>query len=119
MARGERNGRFGVGGRKLGRLGTMLVIAVAVAFIQAAPAHAQRNRQYGSNFAWGYSTPQRGYYNGPAYGMYGPYGPYPYYRNGGGNVQYFRNGRNAFWVETYRDERGSLRQRTGMFFGGR
>lgn len=79
-----------------------------------------RSQPYGGNFAWGYSTPQTTYYNGPAYGVFGPfyYGPGGYGGGGGSNVQYFQRGRNAFWVETYRDDEGHLRQRTGLFFGG-
>lgn len=40
-------------------------------------------------------------------------------RNGGGNVHYVRDGGNVFWVETYRDEGGALRQRTALSFAGR
>ena len=97
-----------------------LVMSLLVVGVVTAVAPAANAQQYGSNFGWSYSTPRMTYYNGPAYGGYGPY-PYPYYGNrGGGNVQYFQRGRNAFWVETYRDNNGRLQTRTGQFYyGGR
>lgn len=105
------------------RMGTaVLVVLLALA---TASARAEQGRQYGSNFGWSYSTPRMTYYNGPAFGLIGPYGPYAPYGYGygygaGRNVQYFRSGRNAFAVETYRDRDGRLRQRTGIFYyGGR
>lgn len=118
MAIGRQGGRRGFGWRRL--VGLVAIAGLAVSTAQAA--RAQQCRPYGGNFGWSYSTPQTTYYNGPAYGMYGPYGPYPYPysgNGGGGNVQYFRRGRNAFWVETYRDQQGNLRQRTGqLYYGG-
>jgi hypothetical protein len=102
-------------GTLLRGLGVALLAAALV--LPTASADAQQRRQYGSNFGWSYSTPRTTYYNGPASGLIGPYG-YGYGR--GGNVQYFRSGRNAFAVETYRDRDGRLRQRTGVFYyGGR
>jgi hypothetical protein len=90
------------------------LLAAALALLTAS-AHAQPRRQYGSNFGWSYSTPRTTYYNGPSFGLISPYG-YDY--GEGGNVQYFRSGRNAFAVETYRDRDGRLRQRTGIFYNG-
>jgi hypothetical protein len=89
--------------------------------LPTAAAKGQQPRQYGRYFGWSYSTPRTTYYNGPAFELIGPYGALPYYGAGGrGNVQYFRSGRNAFAVETYRDRNGRLRQRTGVFYyGGR
>lgn len=103
--------------RWAGRAALGVILLAAVAGPGSPSALAQR---YGGNFGWSYSTPRMTYYNGPAFGVYGPYGPYPYYGAGGGNVQYFQRGRNALWVETYRDRNGRLRQRTGQFYyGGR
>jgi hypothetical protein len=97
--------------------GLAVALLAAALVLPTASAHAQQRRQYGSNFGWSYSTPRTTYYNGPAFGLVGPYG---YGYGGGGNVQYFRSGRNAFAVETYRDRDGRLRQRTGIFYyGGR
>lgn len=120
MASGGTSGRSE--SRRCGGLMTALLVG-AVVLASAATAEAQQGRGYGSNFGWSYSTPRTTYYNGPAIGLIGPYGPYPGYGygyGGGGNVQYFRSGRSAFAVETYRDRDGRLRTRTGVFYyGGR
>lgn len=118
-----RKGGLGFCAEMLGLM-VMVVLATGLTVLPARAQDAQR-QQYGGNFAWSYSTPNTTYYNGPAFNFYAPYGlypsPYPYYGyGGGGNVQYFRRGRNAFAVETYRDENGRIQQRTGFFhYGGR
>ncbi len=124
MTRYTETSQIGHLGTRLGRLGILRVgLLVALVALSAAPAEAQRRRGYGSNFGYSYSTPRTTYYNGPAFGLVGPYGPYPVYgygRGRGSNVQYFRSGRSAMAVETYRDRNGRVRQNTGVFYyGGR
>ena len=120
---GQHRGIHRAASRRNGLHGLKVALLAASLALPTAAAHAQQGRQYGSNFGWMYSTPRTTYYNGPAIGLIGPYGPYPVYgygAGGGGNVQYFRSGRGAFAVETYRDRNGRLRQRTGVFYyGGR
>lgn len=119
MANSTRFHNHGLTIRRLGTLGAVLLVAGLT--LPSASGQGWQGQQYGSNFGWSYSTPRTTYYNGPAIGLIGQYGPYPYYGYGArGNVQYFRSGRNAFTVETYRDRNGRLRQRTGVFYyGGR
>jgi len=119
MTNSTRFDRHGSASRLLGAIAVVLLVAGLT--LPSAGAQGWQGQPYGGNFGWSYSTPRTTYYNGPAIGLIGPYGPYPYYGyGGGGNVQYFRSGRNAFTVETYRDRNGRLRQRTGVFYyGGR
>lgn len=114
--RGADRGGLGFGGKVTRGLAMAVIAGIALA--QGTAAQAQQRRHYGGNFGWSYSTPQTTYYNGPALGLYGPFPGYGYGYGGGGNVQYFQRGRNALWVETYRDANGNLRQRTGQFYYG-
>lgn len=87
----------------------MVCACIAAGMLTAGTAEArQRFRPYGSNFGWAYSSPRTTYYNGPAFGFFGG--------GRGGNVQYFQRGRSAFWVNTFRDGNGRLRQSTGQLF---
>ena len=95
----------------------VLVIAAIAAASQAGVSEARGyrgyrgyrgGRSYGSNFGYTYSTPRFRYYNGPAFWGYGGYG--------GGNVQYFQRGRNAFWVGTGYGANGRIQTNTGFFF---